>query len=133
MTATVIRGADGDPLATKGVCKERIFQTISVTTQVEHSLRMHRCKLEPRGHQAAEKYKPEGCLPITRLLAYNEGVYRRCEVGPTTAWTKYFVREEVLIERLVAASAKKAQVGEQEGKGLGDGEGGVVGGGQSAF
>lgn len=62
MTATVIGGADGDSLATKGVCKERIIQVISVTTQVELSRRMHRFKLN-LGDTRPPRNKPAGCLP----------------------------------------------------------------------
>ena len=38
----IVGGTDGTSLARKGVCKERIFQIVSVTTQVAISLREHR-------------------------------------------------------------------------------------------
>ena len=34
MAASIVGGTDGSSLATKGICKERLFQIISVTTQV---------------------------------------------------------------------------------------------------
>ena len=42
VAASIVGGTDPSSLARKGVCKERLFQIISVTTQVAISRRVHR-------------------------------------------------------------------------------------------
>ena len=41
VAASIVGGTDASSLARKGVCKERLFQIISVTTQVAISRRVH--------------------------------------------------------------------------------------------
>eukprot|EP00904_Undaria_pinnatifida_P007452 jgi/Undpi1/3837/HiC_scaffold_16.g07206.m1 len=53
VAARIVGGTDASSLARKGVCKERLFQIISVTTQVAISRRVHRYRLSPRDRQAA--------------------------------------------------------------------------------
>ena len=45
LAASIVGGTDGGSLSRKGVCKEHLFQIISVTTQVAISRRVHRYKL----------------------------------------------------------------------------------------
>ena len=52
MAAIIVGGTDGSSLARKGVCKERLFQIVSVTTQVAISRRVHRYQLSLRDRQA---------------------------------------------------------------------------------
>ena len=49
VAASIFGGTDGASLARKGVCKERLLQIISVTTQVAISRRVHRYKLAIKG------------------------------------------------------------------------------------
>ena len=67
VAASIVGGTDGSSLARKGVCKERLFQIISVTTQVAISRRVHRYKLALRGRQAARGREEEagGMRPMT--------------------------------------------------------------------
>ena len=52
VAASTVGGSDTSSLAQKGVCKERRFQTISVTTQVAISRRFHGYRLSLRDRQA---------------------------------------------------------------------------------
>eukprot|EP00904_Undaria_pinnatifida_P003390 jgi/Undpi1/13051/HiC_scaffold_8.g02714.m1 len=52
VVASIVGGTDASSLARKGVCKERLFQIISVTTQVAISRRVHRYRLASRDRQA---------------------------------------------------------------------------------
>ena len=67
MAASIVGGTDGSSLARKGVCKERLFQIISVTTQVAISRRVHRYQLALRDRQAARRRRDETgvMLPMT--------------------------------------------------------------------
>ena len=59
---------DGTSLARKGVCKERLLQIISVTTQVAIARRVHRYKLALRDRQAdwgRREYTGEVLMPTT--------------------------------------------------------------------
>ena len=49
----IVGGTDGSSLSWKGILKERLFQIISVTTQVVISRRMNRYKPALRDGQAA--------------------------------------------------------------------------------
>ena len=61
--ASIVGGTDGSSLERKGVCKERLFQIISVTIQVAISPRVHRYKLALRDRQAArERREDNGVL-----------------------------------------------------------------------
>ena len=51
LAASVVGGRDGGSMARKGVVKERLLQTISVTTQVAISTRVARFKLQLRDPQ----------------------------------------------------------------------------------
>ena len=53
VAASIVGGTDASSLARKGVWKERLFQIISVTTQVAISRRVHRYRLSLRDSQAA--------------------------------------------------------------------------------
>ena len=53
VAASIVGGTDASSLARKGVCKKRLFQIISVTTQVAISRRVHRYRLALRDRQAA--------------------------------------------------------------------------------
>eukprot|EP00904_Undaria_pinnatifida_P007999 jgi/Undpi1/4329/HiC_scaffold_17.g07695.m1 len=66
VAATIVGGTDASSLARKGVCKERLFQTISVTTQVAISRRVHRYRLSLRDRQAARGREEEsgGLRPL---------------------------------------------------------------------
>ena len=65
--ASIVGETDGSSLARKGVCKERLFHTISVTTQVATSRQMNRYRLALRDSQAARgrEEEAEGLRPIT--------------------------------------------------------------------
>ena len=67
VAATVVGGTDGSSLAPKGVYKKRLFQIISVTTQVAISRRVHRYKLALRDRQAARgrEERAGGMRPMT--------------------------------------------------------------------
>ena len=66
LAASIIGGTDGGSLSIKGVCKEHLFQVISVTTQVAISRRLHRYKLALRDRQAARGRREEdgGLFPM---------------------------------------------------------------------
>ena len=53
VAASIVGGMDASSLRRKGVCKERLFEIISVTTQVAISRRVHRYRLSLRDRQAA--------------------------------------------------------------------------------
>ena len=53
VAASIVGKTDGSSLPRKSVCKERLLQIISVTTQVAISRRVHRYKLALRDRQAA--------------------------------------------------------------------------------
>ena len=57
VAASVVGGTNASFLARKGVCKERLFQIISVTTQVAISRRVHRYRPSLRDRQAARGRK----------------------------------------------------------------------------
>ena len=67
VAGSIVEGTDGSSLARRGVCKERPFQIISVTTQVGISRRVHRYKLARRDCQAAREREEEtgGMRPMT--------------------------------------------------------------------
>ena len=67
VAASMVGGTDGSSLARKSVCKERLLQIISVTTQVAISRRVHRYKIALRDPQAARWRREEGgvMMPIT--------------------------------------------------------------------
>ena len=66
LAASIVGGTDGGSLSRKGVCKEHLFQIISVTTQVAISRRVHRYKLALRDRQATRGRRKEdgGLLPM---------------------------------------------------------------------
>ena len=59
VAASITGGTDGSSLARKGACKERLFQIVSVTTQVAISRRLHRYRLALRDRQAARGREDE--------------------------------------------------------------------------
>lgn len=67
VAASIVGGTDGSSVTRKRVCKERLFQIISVTTQVTISHRVHRYKLALRDLQAARGRveKAGGLWPMT--------------------------------------------------------------------
>ena len=60
LATTVVRGRDGGAMAKKGICKERLLQIVSVTSQVATSRRVHRYKLVLRDRQATGWRREEG-------------------------------------------------------------------------
>ena len=62
----VVRGRGGGQMAKKGICKERLLQIVSVTTQIAISRRVHRYKLALRDRQAARgrREEEEGLMPM---------------------------------------------------------------------
>ena len=68
VAASIVGGTDASSLARKGVCKEHLFQIISVTTQVAISRRVHRYRLSLRDRQAAGGREEEagGLRPLAR-------------------------------------------------------------------
>ena len=64
MAASIVGGTDASSLARKGVCKELLFQTISVTTQVAISRRVHRCHLALRDRQATRGRRAVSGVPL---------------------------------------------------------------------
>ena len=66
MAACIVGGTDASSLGRKGVCKERPFPIISVTTQVAISRRVHRYRLFLRDRQAARGGEEEsgGLRPL---------------------------------------------------------------------
>ena len=68
LAASIVGGMDGGSLFRKVVCKEHLFQIISVTTQVAILRRVHRYKLALRDRQAARGRKEEdgGLLSMAR-------------------------------------------------------------------
>ena len=66
LAASIVGGTDGGSLTRKSVCEEHLFQTISVTTQVAISRRVHRYKLALRDRQATRGRRKEdgGLLPM---------------------------------------------------------------------
>ena len=59
VAASIVGVTDASSLARKGVCKERLFQIISVTTQVAISRRVHRYRLSLGDRQAARGREEE--------------------------------------------------------------------------
>ena len=55
LAASVVGGRDVGSMARKGVLKERLLQTVSVTTQVALSRRVSRFKLQLRDRQEARR------------------------------------------------------------------------------
>ena len=66
VVASIVGGTDASSRARKGVCKERLFQIISVTTQVAISRRVHRYRLALRDRQASRGREEEagGLRPL---------------------------------------------------------------------
>ena len=64
MAASIVGGTDGSSLGRKGVCKERLFRIISVTTQVAISRRVHRYQLALRDRQATRKRREVNGVPL---------------------------------------------------------------------
>eukprot|EP00904_Undaria_pinnatifida_P006554 jgi/Undpi1/3028/HiC_scaffold_14.g06405.m1 len=66
VAASIVVGSDASSLARKGVCKERLSQIISVTTQVTILRRVHRYRLSLRDRQAARGSEEEsgGLRPL---------------------------------------------------------------------
>ena len=68
VAASIVGRTDASSLARKRVCRERLFQIISVTTQVAISRRVHRYTLVLRDRQAAKGREDEagGLRPLAR-------------------------------------------------------------------
>ena len=68
--ASAVGGTDASSRAREGVCKERLFQIISVTTQVVISRRVHRYRLALRDRQAARGREEEagGLRPLRGVV-----------------------------------------------------------------
>ena len=66
LVTSVVGGRDGGAMAKKGICKERLLQIVSVTSQVAISRRVHRYKLALRDRQASrgEREEDEGLKPM---------------------------------------------------------------------
>ena len=64
MAASIVGGTDGSSLGRKGVCKERLFRIISVTTQVAISRRVHRYQLALRDRQATRRRREVNGAPL---------------------------------------------------------------------
>ena len=66
VAASIVGGTDASSVARKGVCKERLLQIISMTTQVAISRRVHRYRLPLRDRQAARGREEEsrGVRPL---------------------------------------------------------------------
>ena len=62
--ASIVGETDGSSLARKGVCKEHLFQIISVTTQVTISRRVHRYQLALRDRQATRGRREITGIPL---------------------------------------------------------------------
>ena len=59
----MVGGRDGGATAKKGICKERLLQIVSVTSQVAISRRVHLYKLALRDRQATRgRREEEGVL-----------------------------------------------------------------------
>ena len=71
VAASVVGGMDGSSLAREGVCKERLPQIISVTTQVAISRRVHRYKLALRNRQAVRGRREEGAIMMPMTWGWN--------------------------------------------------------------
>ena len=71
MAASIVGGTDASSLARKGVCKELLFQTISVTTQVAISRRVHRCHLALRDRQATRGRREVNGEPLPMTLGWS--------------------------------------------------------------
>ena len=59
VAASIVGGTDASSLARKAVCKERLFQIISVTPQVVISRRVHRYRLALRNRRVARGQEEE--------------------------------------------------------------------------
>ena len=64
MAASIVGYTDVSSLARKGVCKERLVQIISVTTQVAISRRVHRYQLALRDRQATRGRREITGIPL---------------------------------------------------------------------
>ena len=66
VAASIVGGTDASSLARKSVCKERLFQIISVAIHVAISRRVHRYRLAQRDRQAARGWEEEagGLRPL---------------------------------------------------------------------
>ena len=76
LAASIVEGTEGGSLSRKGVCKEHLFQIISVTAQVTISRGVHRYELALRDRQAARGRREEDYFPGVRVEC-------RCGVGRT--------------------------------------------------
>eukprot|EP00904_Undaria_pinnatifida_P009514 jgi/Undpi1/5693/HiC_scaffold_2.g00967.m1 len=72
VAASIVGGTDASSITRKGVCKERLFQIISVTTQVAILRRVHRYRLSLRDRQAT-RGREEGSGGL-RPLAWGSNV-----------------------------------------------------------
>ena len=66
LATSVVGGRDGGAMAKKGICKERLLQIVSVTSQVAISRRVYRYKLALRDRQATRGRREEegGLMPM---------------------------------------------------------------------
>ena len=66
LATSVVGARDGGAMAKKGICKERLLQIVSVTSQVAISRRVHGYKLALRDRQAARGRREEegGLMPM---------------------------------------------------------------------
>ena len=64
MAASIVGGTDGSSLSRKGVCKQRIFQIISVITQVAISRRIRRYHLALGDRQATRGTQEVNGVPL---------------------------------------------------------------------
>ena len=75
VAASIVGGTDASSLARKGVCKERLFQIISVTSQVPTPRQVHRYRLAVRDREAARGREEAGGL---RPLAWGGNDWTAC-------------------------------------------------------
>ena len=64
IASIIVGGTDGSSLARKGVCKERLVQIISVTTQVAISRRVHRYQLALWDRQVTRGRREVNGVPL---------------------------------------------------------------------
>ena len=64
MATSIVGGTDGSSLAREAIRKERLFQIISVTTQVAISRRAHRYQLALRYRQATRRRREVNGVPL---------------------------------------------------------------------
>lgn len=59
LAVSIAGGTGGGYMSREGVCKDRFFQIVSVTTRVAILRRVHRYKISLRCHQASRRKKEE--------------------------------------------------------------------------